>query len=70
GEDIFIAIGSILLMKGFLAQNGFDLEPLSLAVWAIPTALLALVLHGARLLRVDRRLADAAQSSADKEASP
>jgi uncharacterized membrane protein len=57
GEDIFIAIGSILLMKGFLAQNGYDLEPLSLAVWAIPTALLALVVHGGRLLRVDRRLA-------------
>jgi uncharacterized membrane protein len=56
GEDIFIAIGSILLMKGFLAQNGFDLEPLSLAVWAIPTAVLALVIHGLRLVRIDRKL--------------
>lgn len=57
GEDIFIAIGSILLMKGFLAQNGYDLEPLSLAVWAIPTAVLALVVHGGRLLALDRTLA-------------
>jgi len=56
GEDIFIAIGSILLMKGFLAQSGYDIEPLSLAVYAIPTALFALVIHGARLLRVDRLL--------------
>jgi uncharacterized membrane protein len=56
GEDIFIAIGSILLMKGFLAQNGVDVEPLRLAVWAIPTALLAFVIHGARLLRLDRVL--------------
>jgi len=30
GEDIFVAIGSILLMKGFLAQSGFDVEPLRL----------------------------------------
>jgi uncharacterized membrane protein len=56
GEDIFIAIGSILLMKGFLAQNGYDIEPLSLAVWAIPTAVLAFVLHAARVWRLDARL--------------
>ncbi len=57
GEDIFIAIGSILLMKGFLAQNGFDIEPLAFAVWAIPTAVLALLVHGTRLFRLDRQLA-------------
>ncbi len=56
GEDIFIAIGSILLMKGFLAQNGYDIEPLAFAVWAIPTAILAIVVHGARLFRLDRQL--------------
>ncbi len=60
GEDIFIAIGSILLMKGFLAQNGFDIEPLAFAVWAIPTAVLALLVHGARLFRLDRQLASRA----------
>jgi uncharacterized membrane protein len=56
GEDIFIAISSILLMKGFLAQNGYDIEPLDLSVWAIPTAVLAFAIHAARLLRLDRRL--------------
>jgi uncharacterized membrane protein len=56
GEDIFIAIGSILLMKGFLAQNGYDIEPLNLAVYAIPTALIALVVNGARILRIDRHI--------------
>jgi uncharacterized membrane protein len=54
GEDIFIAIGSILLMKGFLHQNGIDVEPLDLAKWAVPTAVVALVVHGIRLLRLDR----------------
>ena len=56
GEDIFIAIGSILLIKGFLEQNGISIEPIHLAVWAIPTAIAALLVHGTRLLLLDRRL--------------
>jgi uncharacterized membrane protein len=55
GEDIFIAIGSILLIKGFLEQNGISVEPLDLSVWAIPTAFAALAVHGARLLLLDRK---------------
>jgi uncharacterized membrane protein len=56
GEDIFIAIGSILLIRGFLDQNGIHVEPQALAVWAIPTAVAALLIHGTRLLLLDRRL--------------
>jgi uncharacterized membrane protein len=56
GEDIFIAIGSILLIKGFLEQSGIDISPLSLSVWAIPSAVAALVIHGVRLALLDRRL--------------
>src|SRR5437868_8109622 len=56
GEDIFIAIGSILLIRGFLDQNGIHVEPTQLAVWAIPTAIGALIIHCARLLLLDRRL--------------
>jgi uncharacterized membrane protein len=56
GEDIFIAIGSILLIKGFLEQNGIRIEPIHLAVWAIPTAIAAFLVHGTRLLLLDRRL--------------
>lgn len=54
GEDIFIAIGSIVLMVGFLEQAGIIVEPLQLSVWAIPTAVAAFVVHGARLLLFDR----------------
>jgi len=62
GEDIFFAIASILLIKGFLEANGIVLEPWQLAVWAIPTAIFALVIHGARLIRLDRSIArDSAQ---------
>ena len=56
GEDIFIAIGSILLIRGFLDQNGIHVEASSLATWAIPTAVAAFVIHGTRLLLFDRRL--------------
>jgi uncharacterized membrane protein len=57
GEDIFIAIASILLIKGFLEANGIIVEPLQLSVWAIPTAIVAFLIHGARLLLLDRALA-------------
>jgi uncharacterized membrane protein len=56
GEDIFIAIGSILLIKGFLDQNGIHVEPTQLALWAIPTAICAFVIHCTRLLLLERSL--------------
>jgi uncharacterized membrane protein len=56
GEDIFIAIGSILLIKGFLEQNGVHVEPTQLAVWAVPTAIAAWIIHNARLMLLDRAL--------------
>lgn len=55
GEDIFLAIGSILLMVGVLQGYGLNVEPLALSMWAIPTALAASILHGGRLLLLDRR---------------
>ncbi|HVR91434.1 MAG TPA: DUF969 domain-containing protein [Novosphingobium sp.] len=60
GEDIFLAIGSILLMKGLLEQYGIILEPFELSVWAIPTAIAAFLIHGFRLWRFDRRSRPAA----------
>jgi uncharacterized membrane protein len=56
GEDVFIAIGSILLIVGFFEQNGILVEPLQLSLWAIPTAIVALLVHAVRLYRLDRRL--------------
>jgi uncharacterized membrane protein len=55
-EDIFVAIGSVLLMVGFLASNGIVLDPLRLSVWAIPSALASFVIHGVRLMIFDRGL--------------
>lgn len=56
GEDIFLAISSILLIRAFMGENGYDLEPIQLSVWAIPTAIAAFLIHGCRLLLLDRRL--------------
>lgn len=56
GEDIFIAIGSIVLIQATLAGYGYELRPIDLAIWAIPTAIAAFLIHGFRLLRFDRHL--------------
>jgi len=56
GEDIFIAIGSIVLIQQILKTYGYDLAPLDLAVWAIPSAIAAFLIHGTRLLMFDRSL--------------
>lgn len=56
GEDIFLAIGSILLMRGVLLQYGLVVEPLAMSLWAIPSAVAAFLIHGVRLALIDRRL--------------
>lgn len=56
GEDIFVAIGSILLIQGSMASFGIQLLPIQLSLWAIPTAIAAFLIHGLRLLWFDRSL--------------
>jgi uncharacterized membrane protein len=56
GEDIFIAVSSILLIQGALKAFGIDLTPFELSVWAIPSAVCAFLIHSTRLLLLDRQL--------------
>jgi uncharacterized membrane protein len=57
GEDVFIAIGSILLITGFVDTTyGLKLDALQIALWAIPTGICAFLIHGSRLLWLDRTL--------------
>ncbi len=56
GEDVFVAIGAVLLIQGFYAQNGIVLEPLQIALWALPTAIAAFVIHAVRIVLFQRRL--------------
>lgn len=60
GEDIFVAMSSVLLIRGVLAGAHVEAAPLSISAWAIPTAVMALAVHGFRLLRLDRRRSRAA----------
>ena len=56
GEDIFLAVASILLIQGSLKGFGIELTSFQLSVWAIPTAICAFLIHGTRLLLLDRKL--------------
>jgi uncharacterized membrane protein len=57
GEDIFVAVGSILLITGFVDTTyHLKLDALQVALWAIPTALCAFAIHAGRLLYLDRQL--------------
>lgn len=66
GEDVFIAIGSILLITGFVdATYNLKLEALQIALWAIPTAICAFLIHAPRLWLLDRKLAKMAAEGGD-----
>lgn len=56
GEDVFIALGAVLLIQGFYAQHGIALTPLAIALWALPTAIAAFVIQSVRVWLVQRRL--------------
>jgi uncharacterized membrane protein len=53
GEDIFIALGSVLLIQAVLQQNHLSVQPLRIALWAIPTAIIAFIVHAVRIARLD-----------------
>lgn len=64
GEDVFIALGAVLLIQGFFAQNNIDLDPKSIAIWAVPTAIAAFVIHSVRIVLMQRRLTRKARDAA------
>jgi uncharacterized membrane protein len=70
GEDIFIAVGAILLMKGFFDANGMNVGVWSMALWGIPTALVAFGVAAWRLWRLDRDLDRAASRDSGEGKEP
>lgn len=69
GEDVFLAFGAVLLIRGFYEQQGIHLEPTDISLWALPTAIVAFVIHAARIAifqaRLARRVARARTSAPD-----
>ncbi|WML48712.1 DUF969 domain-containing protein [Neobacillus sp. PS3-34] len=56
GEDIFIATGAILLMKGFYDSVGMHVSVWDMALWGIPTAVSAFFLSWWRFRMMDKRI--------------
>ncbi|MFT3792772.1 MAG: DUF969 domain-containing protein [Rudaea sp.] len=56
GEDVFLAFGAVLLIQGFYARNGIALDPLSIALWALPTAIAAFAIHAVRIAWFQKKL--------------
>jgi uncharacterized membrane protein len=53
GEDIFVAFGAIVLMQTILRAEGLEVNPMHMALWGLPTAICAFVIHSWRLHRLD-----------------
>jgi uncharacterized membrane protein len=53
GEDIFVAFGAIVLMQTILRAEGIEVDPLHMALWGLPTAICAFIIHGWNLRRLD-----------------
>jgi uncharacterized membrane protein len=67
GEDVFVAIGSVLLITSYVDANyHLKLDALHVALWAIPTAVAAFVIHGFRALRLDGTLAQLLKPGAQR----
>ena len=59
GEDVFVAFGAIVLMQTILRGEGLEVDPLHIAMWGIPTAVTAFMIHSWRLHRLDAHIARA-----------
>ncbi|MBC7684410.1 MAG: DUF969 family protein [Bdellovibrionales bacterium] len=57
GEDVFVAFGAIVLMQTILAAEGIAVNPLHIALWGMPTAITAFIIHSWNLMRLDAQIA-------------
>jgi uncharacterized membrane protein len=56
GEDVFVAFGAIVLMQTILSAEGIAVNPLHIALWGIPTAITAFIIHAWNLGRLDAQI--------------
>jgi len=61
GEDVFVAFGAVILMYTVLKESGVAVDPLHIALWGIPTALAAFVIHSWNLNRFGQKIAKGAK---------
>jgi uncharacterized membrane protein len=56
GEDVFVAFGAIVLMQTIMVAEGIAVNPLHIAMWGLPTACAAFVIHSWNLVRLDAEI--------------
>ena len=69
GEDVFIAFGAVLLIQAFFSQHGIEMDPRSIAIWALPTAIAAFVIHALRITWFQRGIGQSGRAPRDQESS-
>ena len=79
GEDVFVAFGAIVLMQTILRAEGIEVNALQMALWGLPTAVSAFIIHAWRLRQLDRQIvrelgrtanADGAADATDEPDAP
>ena len=70
GEDVFIAVGAILLMKGFFDAENIEVSVWAMALWGLPTALVASGVMVWRMRVLDRRIAREMAQAVKREDKP
>lgn len=70
GEDVFIAVGAVLLMQSFFEAEGLEVGVWAMALWGLPTALVASLAMVWRMRVLDRRIAREATQAAKREEAP
>jgi len=68
GEDVFIAVGAILLMKGFFDALEMNVSVWAMALWGLPTAIVASVVMWWRSRVLDQRIARESAESGPEDA--
>jgi uncharacterized membrane protein len=66
GEDVFIAFGAVLLIQAFFSQHGIEMDPRSIAIWALPTAIAAFVIHALRIAWFQRGIGKSGRAPRDQ----
>jgi len=56
GQNLFIAAGGLLLIKGVLEEKGYPIDLFTMVIYTVPTALAALAIAFVRYQLLDRKL--------------
>lgn len=55
-QNVFIAAGGLLLIKGVLEEHGYEVDLVTMALYCIPTAVVAFLFAAIRFQLFDRRI--------------